>query len=96
MSSALDALALPPVRHPPGERELRAEVRAFLAEQPFTPRCDAWGSAWGASPEFTRALAARLAKLQEGGATEIAFQPAGPDIPRELASFAEIFARSMS
>src|SRR5437764_14195100 len=58
-SSALDALALPPVRLPPGEQDLRDEVRSFLAEQAFTPRCDAWGSAWGASPDFTRALAAR-------------------------------------
>jgi 5,10-methylenetetrahydromethanopterin reductase len=38
----------------------------------------------------------RLAQLQEAGATEIAFQPTGPDIPRELASFAETFSRSTS
>ena len=30
----------------------------------------------------------RLAALAEGGATEVAYQPAGPDIPRELEAFA--------
>jgi 5,10-methylenetetrahydromethanopterin reductase len=35
----------------------------------------------------------RLAQLREGGVTEIAYQPAGPDIPRELESFADTFAR---
>src|SRR3954447_11816256 len=59
MSGALEALSLPPARAPDGARALRAEVRAFLAEQDFTPRCDAWGSAWGASPSLSRALAAR-------------------------------------
>jgi len=38
----------------------------------------------------------RFAELQEGGATEVAFQPAGPDIPGELESFAEVFSRSTS
>jgi 5,10-methylenetetrahydromethanopterin reductase len=38
----------------------------------------------------------RFTELQQGGATEIAFQPAGPDIHRELESFAEVFSRSMS
>jgi 5,10-methylenetetrahydromethanopterin reductase len=51
--------------------------------------------------QFGLALAAggwqkRLTELQEGGVTEIAFQPAGPDIPRELESFAEVFSRSTS
>lgn len=32
----------------------------------------------------------RLAKLEEAGATEIAYQPAGPDIPGELERFAEV------
>src|SRR5262249_41997604 len=36
----------------------------------------------------------RFAELQEGGVTEIAFQPAGSDIPRELESYAEAFSRS--
>src|SRR3954470_16539334 len=58
-SGALTALALPPARAPEGAAELRGEVRAFVAEQPFEVQCDAWGSAWGASPEFSRALAAR-------------------------------------
>jgi len=30
----------------------------------------------------------RAATLEAQGATEIAYQPAGPDIPRELAAFA--------
>src|SRR4051794_16480534 len=57
--SALEALALPPAREPDGAAALRAEVRAFLAETPYTPQCDAWGSAWGADPAFSRALASR-------------------------------------
>ncbi|WP_326794467.1 acyl-CoA dehydrogenase family protein [Streptomyces sp. NBC_01808] len=36
---------------------LRAEVRAFLAAQPFTPAVDAWHGGW--DQEFTRALAER-------------------------------------
>ena len=31
----------------------------------------------------------RLAAMTEAGATEVAYQPAGPDIPRELEAFAE-------
>jgi 5,10-methylenetetrahydromethanopterin reductase len=31
----------------------------------------------------------RLAAMEEGGATEIAYQPAGPDIPGELEAFAD-------
>jgi 5,10-methylenetetrahydromethanopterin reductase len=38
----------------------------------------------------------RIAEFQEAGVTEIAFQPAGPDITRELESFAEVFSRSTS
>jgi 5,10-methylenetetrahydromethanopterin reductase len=34
-------------------------------------------------------LRQRLAAAEEGGATEVAYQPAGPDIPRELEAFAE-------
>jgi 5,10-methylenetetrahydromethanopterin reductase len=38
----------------------------------------------------TRAeIATRLAKLSSAGVSEIAYQPMGPDIPRELAAFAE-------
>ena len=33
----------------------------------------------------------RLARLEEGGATEVAFQPAGDDIERELDAFASLF-----
>ncbi|HEY3021455.1 MAG TPA: acyl-CoA dehydrogenase family protein [Solirubrobacteraceae bacterium] len=57
--SAVQALALPPARPPAGAGAVRAEVRAFLARQDYVPRCDAWGSAWGWSPAFSRALAAR-------------------------------------
>ncbi len=32
----------------------------------------------------------KLAQLEEGGATEVVYQPAGPDIPRELEAFAEV------
>lgn len=31
----------------------------------------------------------KLAQLEAGGATEVAYQPAGPDIPRELEAFAK-------
>ena len=36
----------------------------------------------------------RLAELQAAGSTEIAYQPAGPDIPGELKAFAEAFTQS--
>ena len=36
------------------------------------------------------ALRARIDQLAERGVTEIAFQPAGPDIPRELTAFARM------
>ncbi len=32
----------------------------------------------------------RLAQLEEAGATAVAYQPAGPDVPRELEAFAEV------
>jgi 5,10-methylenetetrahydromethanopterin reductase len=32
----------------------------------------------------------RIAELADAGATEIAYQPAGPDVPRELETFAEV------
>jgi 5,10-methylenetetrahydromethanopterin reductase len=38
----------------------------------------------------------RVNELRDGGVTEIAFQPAGPDIPGELESFAQVFSRAMS
>lgn len=34
----------------------------------------------------------RIAQLEAAGATEIAYQPAGPDVPRELEAFASLFA----
>ncbi|HEX5118064.1 MAG TPA: acyl-CoA dehydrogenase family protein [Pseudonocardiaceae bacterium] len=39
------------------EQALRAEIRAFLATQDFTPHCDSWMSSH--SPEFSRALGRR-------------------------------------
>ena len=33
----------------------------------------------------------RIAGIGEAGATEIVYQPAGPDIERELEAFAEAF-----
>ncbi len=44
-------------RLPPGSEGLRLEVREFLREQEFEPRCDSWLS--GFDPEFSRRLAAR-------------------------------------
>lgn len=45
------------VRHTeiPHETELRAQVRAFLASDPFESRCDAW--LYGFDPEFSKRLA---------------------------------------
>ena len=49
------------------------------------------------TPEILQAMGAtyrpgelreRLAGMDEAGMTEIAYQPAGPDIPRELEAFA--------
>jgi 5,10-methylenetetrahydromethanopterin reductase len=34
----------------------------------------------------------RLAGMEESGATEVVYQPAGPDVPRELEAFANAFA----
>ena len=34
-------------------------------------------------------IGARLHALTEAGITEVAYQPMGPDIPRELAAFAQ-------
>ncbi|MDT7607416.1 MAG: 5,10-methylenetetrahydromethanopterin reductase, partial [Pseudonocardiales bacterium] len=35
------------------------------------------------------AMRDKVAGLAEQGATEIAYQPAGPDVPRELEAFAK-------
>jgi hypothetical protein len=37
---------------------------------------------------YAAALRARMDQLAGRGVTEVAFQPAGPDIPRELTAFA--------
>jgi alkylation response protein AidB-like acyl-CoA dehydrogenase len=50
------ALRLPPAEGSADLDDLRREVRAFLAEASFTPRCDAWLS--GHDPEFSRRLGA--------------------------------------
>ena len=34
----------------------------------------------------------RLARMEAGGGTEVVYQPAGPDIPRELEAFASLFS----
>jgi 5,10-methylenetetrahydromethanopterin reductase len=38
----------------------------------------------------TEAWQARLAQWERDGVTEVAYQPAGPDIPRELRAFAQM------
>jgi 5,10-methylenetetrahydromethanopterin reductase len=37
------------------------------------------------------AMRDKITQLADGGATEIAYQPAGPDVPRELEAFAKVF-----
>ncbi|SNR64704.1 acyl-CoA dehydrogenase family protein [Actinomadura mexicana] len=48
---------LTPGTLPPGAAALRARVREFLAETPFTARCDSWLT--GADPAFSRLLGER-------------------------------------
>jgi len=48
---------LEPGTFPPQAAELRARVREFLAETPFTARCDSWLT--GADPAFSRRLGER-------------------------------------
>ncbi|NKZ07514.1 acyl-CoA dehydrogenase family protein [Actinomadura latina] len=48
---------LEPGTFPPQAAELRAQVREFLAEAAFTPRCDCWLT--GADPAFSRRLGER-------------------------------------
>ena len=50
-------IRFPEARQPAGAAQLRQEVRAFLAEEDFEPRCDTWLG--GFDPEFSRRLAAR-------------------------------------
>lgn len=54
-------------------------------DRPFVTGEVLAGTGLAVSPS---ALRDKLAGLAEGGATEIAYQPAGPDIPRELEAFA--------
>ncbi|HZG88721.1 MAG TPA: acyl-CoA dehydrogenase family protein [Pseudonocardia sp.] len=61
MTVTTAALVPPPVDLPPRVRELRAQVRAFLAEElaagAWTPRADVWLSGW--DERFTRELGRR-------------------------------------
>src|SRR5258706_3297413 len=50
-------LHFPAAELPQGHTSLRSEVRAFLASQAFTPRCDGWLA--GHDLEFSRRLAER-------------------------------------
>jgi alkylation response protein AidB-like acyl-CoA dehydrogenase len=59
MSADHGPLVLPDVQVPAGAAALRGDVRAFLDGQEFEPRCDSWATAWGWSPEFSRALGDR-------------------------------------
>ncbi|MQA97861.1 MAG: LLM class flavin-dependent oxidoreductase [Streptosporangiales bacterium] len=78
---------------PAGERHLALHDLHLAAvnerDRPFvTPELiTAFGLAL--SPQGWRE---RLAALEESGITEIAYQPAGPDIPRELEAFAAVAA----
>jgi 5,10-methylenetetrahydromethanopterin reductase len=47
---------------------------------------------WGLAMP-TEGWAGYFAQIEEGGGTEVAYQPAGPDIPRELEAFAKALAR---
>jgi acyl-CoA dehydrogenase len=57
MTALMPALMPAPPAAPPPSTELRAEVRGFLAESAFTPRCDAWLAGWDEA--FSRRLAER-------------------------------------
>jgi 5,10-methylenetetrahydromethanopterin reductase len=48
----------------------------FMAQAGIAAGADAWR--------------ARLAAMESRGVTEVVYQPAGPDIPREMAAFAEV------
>jgi acyl-CoA dehydrogenase len=50
-------IELPAAELPASAAALRAEVREFLAAQPFEPRCDSWLA--GFDPDFSRALGER-------------------------------------
>src|SRR3954454_2533850 len=52
-------LALPEIEPTATAAALRADVRAFLAARDVAARCDSWGSAWGWSPQLSRALGAQ-------------------------------------
>jgi 5,10-methylenetetrahydromethanopterin reductase len=58
------------------DRDRRFVTGSLLAEQGLALGRDAWRE--------------RIAMLASLGATEIAYQPAGPDIPRELEAFAAV------
>jgi 5,10-methylenetetrahydromethanopterin reductase len=55
-----------------------ARDRPYVSPEMITKRT------WTGPPDE---IARRIAAAADAGVTEIAFQPAGPDIPRELGAF---------
>jgi 5,10-methylenetetrahydromethanopterin reductase len=74
---------------PPAERHLALHDGHLAAvnerDRPFVTGEVLSGAKLALSPA---ALRDKLARLADGGATEVAYQPAGPDVPRELEAFA--------
>jgi 5,10-methylenetetrahydromethanopterin reductase len=58
------------------EIDRRFVTGEFMAQSGIAASADAWR--------------ARLAGMQERGVTEVVYQPAGPDIPREMRAFAQV------
>ncbi|HTK62228.1 MAG TPA: LLM class flavin-dependent oxidoreductase [Pseudonocardia sp.] len=83
-AAAYDAL-------PDGERHLALHDGHLIAvndrDRPFVTGEVLAAGGLALSPEGWRE---RLAQLEQDGATAVAYQPAGPDIPRELEAFAEV------
>ena len=73
---------------PAGERHLALHdghmAMVNERDRPFVTGEVLTGAGLALSPA---ALRDKLAALAEGGATEVAYQPAGPDVPRELEAF---------
>jgi 5,10-methylenetetrahydromethanopterin reductase len=83
-SAAYDEVP-PAIRHLEMHRGHLVEVNAVDA--PFVTGELLAGAGLALDPSAWRE---RLAQLEQAGATEIAYQPAGPDIPGELEAFAAI------
>jgi 5,10-methylenetetrahydromethanopterin reductase len=75
---------------PDGERHLALHdghlVLVNERDRPFVTGELLVGAGLALSPA---ALRDKLARLADAGATEVAYQPAGPDVPRELEAFAK-------